>query len=314
MVAVYDADPGAYLPLIERVVPPNRLRVCQEPDRLVELAADAEVMLAFKFPARPFPRETVLGLNQLAWVQLASAGSDHMLPFDPGRLTVTNAAGIHGDTMAEYVIATLLHMTWDVPRLMRQQHHHQWSRYQVPLLAHLTMGIVGVGRVGEAIGQRARAFGMRVIGTRRSGRSVEGFDEIRDPTGLGSILAASDVVVITLPLTAETHGMFGAQELRSIKRGAWLINVSRGGIVDEKALVEVLREQHLAGAALDVFAVEPLPEDSLFWSLPNTMVTPHISSEFAGWPAAAARLFLENLDRYKRGVALRNVVDPIFGY
>jgi len=314
VVAVFDAHPDSYLPLVESVVPPNRLRVCRDPGRLSEVAADAEVLLAFKFSPQPFPRDAVLSLDRLAWVQLASAGSDHMLPFDPTRLTVTNASGIHGDTMAEYVVGTLVHMTWDFPRLLRQQQEHRWEKYEVPSLARLTMGIIGAGHVGQRIGHRARAFGMRVIGTRRGAGAVDGFDETRGPDGLQSVLGESDIVVLTLPLTAETQRMFGSRELRWINPGAWLVNVSRGGIVQEDALLQVLREKRLSGAILDVFAEEPLSKDSPFWDLPNVLVTPHISSEFAGWPGAVARLFLKNLERWTRNAPLLNVVDPALGY
>ena len=314
IVAIYDAAPDSYLPLIGRVVRPDRLRICTDPGSLGRVAIDAEVLLAFKFPLRPFPREEVLALPQLKWVQLASAGSDHMLPFDPARLTVTSASGIHGDTMAEYVIASVLHMLWDFPRLLRQQRERRWSKYEVPTLAGLTMGIVGAGQVGSRIGLRARAFGMRVLAVRRSGAPVEGADEAFGPDELQRVLARSDVVVITLPLTSQTVGMIDEHALSWTKRGSWFVNVSRGGIVEEDALLDLLRRGHLAGAILDVFAEEPLPPQSPFWSLPNVLVTPHISSEFAGWPLAVARLFCDNLDRWARAAPLVNVVDPALGY
>jgi phosphoglycerate dehydrogenase-like enzyme len=237
-----------------------------------------------------------------------------MLPFDPSRLTVTNASGIHGETMATYVMATVVHMIWDFPRLLRQQQNHQWIKYQVPSLAGLTIGIVGAGHVGQRIGERARTFGMRVIGTRRRAGVIEGFDVVRGPEGLHDVLSESDITVVTLPLTAETRGMLGRRELRSIKAGGWLVNVSRGGIVHEDSLLEVLREGHLAGAVVDVFAREPLPPDSPFWDMSNVLVTPHISSEFAGWPGAVARLFLKNLDLWMRRMPLLNVVNPSRGY
>ena len=313
-MAVYDPAPQLYLPLIGRVVSSDRLRICTEPEGLGRTAADAEVLLAFKFPERPFPRDEVLALPQLKWVQLASAGSDHLLPFDPARLTVTNASGIHGDTMAEYVTASLLNMRWDFPRLLRQQRDRRWNKYEVPSLAGLTMGIVGAGQVGSRIGQRARAFGMRVLAVRRSGAPVDGADETCGPDELQRVLARSDIVVITLPLTSHTAGMIDARALGWTRPGSWFVNVSRGGIVDEAALLDLLRRGHFAGAILDVFAEEPLPPGSPFWDLPNTLVTPHISSEFAGWPCAVARLFCDNLDRWARAAPLVNVVDPALGY
>ncbi|MDQ3419418.1 MAG: hypothetical protein M3541_11670, partial [Acidobacteriota bacterium] len=139
-VGIYDRDPDAYLPLIQEAVPAATLRVCRDPDELAGLAADVEVLLAFKFAGKAFPRDAVLGLPRLRWVQLASAGCDHMLPFDASRLCVTNASGIHGDAMSEYVLGTLVHMLWDLPRLAAQQRRHHWEKFDVPTLSGRTMG------------------------------------------------------------------------------------------------------------------------------------------------------------------------------
>lgn len=314
VVAVYDANPESYRALIEAVVPAERLRVCRETEQLAQCAADAEVLLAFKCPGVAFPRDVVVGLERLRWVQLAGAGIDHMVPFDSARIMVTNASGIHGSTMAEYVIASLVHLRWDFARLWQQQRQRLWIKYDVPSLHGLTMGIIGAGHVGGAIGRRAREFGMRVIGTRRTGTPIEGFDEVRGADAVAGVLGESDVVVLTLPLTSETRGMIGSRELRCCRPSAVLVNVSRGGIVNEDALAEVLRDGLLAGAILDVFEREPLPPDSPFWDMPNVLVTPHISSEFAGWREAVARLFLSNLERWSGRLPLLNVVDPVLGY
>ena len=314
VVGIYDPEPDSYLPLLEAAVPAECLRVCRDPERLEEVVADVEVLLAFKFAGRVFPRESVLRLPKVAWVQLASAGSDHMLPFNPERLTVTNASGIHGATMAEYVIGMLIHGMWDFRRLERQRTERRWLRYEVPSLSGLTMAIVGGGQVGQRIAERARAFGMKTHGVRRGGAPSKAFDETRGPDGLQDVLETADVVVLALPLTPETRGMFGERVLGWIKPGAWLVNVSRGGIVVEEALLPRLQDGRLGGGILDVFATEPLPAESAFWDLPNVMVTPHIASEFMGWPRAVAQLFLENLERFRRGATLHNVVDPALGY
>lgn len=314
VIAVYHEQPESYLPLLFDTVPAERLRVCVDADGLPHAASEAEILLAFKFSGRPFPRDTILGLPRLAWVQLASAGSDHMLPFDRSRLTVTSASGIHGDTMAEYVIGTLLHLSWDFPRLLRQQRERSWRSYEVLSLAGRTMVVVGAGHVGGRIGARARAFGMRTIGVRRTAGAAEGFDRTIGPEGLLAALAEADVVVIALPLTAVTKGAFGRAAFDAMRRGAIFVNVSRGGIVDESVLLERLRGGQLAGAVLDVFATEPLPFESSFWGAPNVLVTPHIASEFAGWPVAVAHLFRRNLERWLRGEPLLNVVDPALGY
>lgn len=314
VVGVYAAQPAALVPIIGELVPDSHVRVCAEWDGLGDIVADLDVLLAFKFGFRPFPRERILAAPRLRWVQLASAGADHLAPYDPERLVVTNASGIHGDIMSQYVIGMLLHVTWQTTRLVDQQRARRWQRYDVSSIRGRTMCIVGAGRVGSAIAARARVFGMNVIGVRRSGAPLDGFDRMYDPGGLAAALAESDVVVLTLPLTADTRHSIGMKELSALRPTAWLINVSRGGIVDEPALLDVLRRGAIAGAVLDVFAEEPLPEDSEFWSVPNVVVTPHISSEFAGWPGEVARLFCANLRRWIDREPLQNVVDPVSGY
>src|SRR5436309_13076634 len=192
VVGVYHSRPEPYVPLIRQIVPDSHLRCCTSWDGLGEHIDEIEVLLAFKFGFRPFPRDLILGAPHLEWVQLSSAGIDHITPFDPRRVIVTNASGIHGDVMSQYVIGALIHRLWDFPRLGRQQDAHQWERYESPSLAGRTMGIVGAGRVGAAIATRARAFGMRTIGIRRSGQAVEGFDRVTGPEGLTVLLATSD--------------------------------------------------------------------------------------------------------------------------
>lgn len=314
VVGIYDRTPEPYLPLVRELVPESHLRVCTAPDALGGILPQLDVLLAFKFGFRRFPRDEIVQAPRLRWVQLASAGIDHMVPYDPCRLIVTNASGIHGAIMSEYVIGMLVHLRWNVARLVEQQKARHWERYAVPSLAGRTLGVVGTGQVGAAIASRARAFGMRTLGVRRSGAALEAFDEVFGPGGLQRLFAESDVVVLALPLTTETRHAIGARELQALRSSAYLINVSRGGIVDEEALIELLRERHIAGAVLDVFEKEPLPPDSPFWTLPNVVVTPHISSELDGWQVDLARLFCRNLRHWMNHEPLENVVDPAAGY
>ena len=314
VVGIYHRTPEPYLGLVRELVPESHLRVCTAPAALGEILPELDVLLAFKFGFRPFPRDEILSAPRLRWVQLASAGIDHMVPYDPGRLIVTNASGIHGAIMSEYVIGMLIHVRWNVARLVEQQKARQWERYAVPALAGRTLGVVGTGQVGAAIASRARAFGMRTLGVRRSGAPLEGFDEIFGPGGLQRLFAESDAVVLALPLTNETRHVIGARELQALRPSAYLINVSRGGIVDEDALIEVLRDGCIAGAILDVFEEEPLPPGSPFWTLPNVVVTPHISSELDGWQVELARIFCRNLRHWMNHEPLENVVDPAAGY
>lgn len=313
-MGIYHADPDDYLSLVYDIVPRERVRLCRRRDGLGDLA-DADVVLAFKFPPGPFRRSELLALPRLRWVQLASAGADHIVPFHQSGVTVTRASGIYGGAIAEYVLGLLVHVRWDVPRLLRQQAERQWQRYEVPTLEGLTLGILGAGDVGRCVAARAKKFGMRTLGMCRSRRRPQaGFDEIVGPKALCRVLGESDIVVLTLPLTEETRGAIGAPELAAMKRGSWLVNVSRGGIVREAPLIEALRARHLGGAILDVFESEPLASDSPFWDLPNVLVTPHIASEFAGWSRAVGHLFCTNLRRYLCGEALADVVDPVRGY
>ena len=314
IVGVYDRFPEPYLPMLRKTVPDSNLHLCTRWDRLDQIVDEIDVLLAFKLSGKPFPRETILSAPSIKWVQLASAGIDHITPFDQSKLVVTNASGIHGDIMSQYVVGALVYMLWDFPRLADQQRSRQWEPFTVPSLARRTMGIIGAGNVGSTIGRRAKAFGMRVIGTRRSGRPVKGFDRVYGPEGMLTVLAESDVVVLSLPLTSETKKLIGRSELNHMRPTAYLVNVSRGGIVDEAALLDLLENRSIAGAILDVFEQEPLPPENPFWSLPNVLVTPHTSSESENWAVAIVRLFRDNLRRWINHEPLRNVVDPTLGY
>jgi phosphoglycerate dehydrogenase-like enzyme len=314
VVGVYHSAPGPLLPLIREAAPEADVRVCTTSDGIAGILDDVEVLLAFKFGFKPFPRDAILAAPRLKWVQLASAGVDHMLPFDPARLLVTNGSGLHGEIISQFVFGALAQLTWDFPRLLRQQAAHRWERYPVASLSGKTMGILGIGSIGACLARYARVYGMRVIGTRRSGLPAEGVARTYLPDATTEVLSRSDVVVVATPLTAETRNLVGAVELAAMPRSAYLVVISRGGVVSEPALVDALRQGQLAGAVLDVFTEEPLPADSPFWDLPNAIVTPHISGELSDWPVAVARLFADNLKRYLAAEPLRNLVDPQRGY
>jgi phosphoglycerate dehydrogenase-like enzyme len=313
-IGIFHPEPKSILSIVRAAVPDAEIRICTRWDAIEEIVHDVEVLLAFKFGFLPFPRASILGAAGLKWVQLASAGVDHICPFDPTKITVTNGSGVHGDIISQYVFGMLSHFVWNVPRLLEQQQDRQWDRYPVTSLQGKTLGIVGLGSIGQTLARYGRVYGMRVIGTRRSGRLVEGVDYTYGPDGLPEVMERSDVVVVSTPLTKETRGLIGAVELALMSPHSYLVSISRGGIIDEDALVAALREGRPAHAILDVFDEEPLPPESPFWELPNTLVTPHISGELGDWAAAVADLFVENLRRYTASRPLRNVVDPELGY
>lgn len=314
VVGLYHEAPDGILSIIREVVPKSRLRVCTTWDGLQEILPGLEVLLAFRFRGRPFPRDAILAAPGLRWLQLSSAGIDHMLPYDPAVLIVTNTSGLHADSIVPYVFTGLLHLMWDFPSLQREQREHSWRRRQLPLLRGRMIGVLGAGRIGRRVGVAARAFGMVPIGLRRSGLASEEFERMYGPDGLPELLERSDVLVVCLPLTPDTRGLLGAKALRHLRPSAYLVNVARGGIVDEGALLSLLSEHRLAGAVLDVFEREPLPPSSEFWDLPNVLITPHLAGEFEQWPSAVATFFCTNLRRWIAGAPLENIVDAAGGY
>ena len=258
---------------------------------------------------------------QVRWLHTASAGVDHVLtPHVRAKagagLTVTDSGPAFEIAISEFVLAWMLLVARGLPALMGNQRQHKWQSVPQFELHGKTVGIIGLGPIGRGTAARAKAFGMRTLGLRRSSASVEGVDEVlTGPEGLARLLGESEFVVIAAALTGETQALIGAEQLARMKPTAWLINIARGGLVDEPALVTALQAGQIGGACLDVFAQEPLPESSPLWDLPNVYIAPHNSP---GWdPNLHARqkaIFLDNLSRFARGEPLTNVVDITRGY
>jgi phosphoglycerate dehydrogenase-like enzyme len=204
-----------------------------------------------------------------------------------------------------------------MPRVLADQRRHHWERFALETLPGKTLGIVGFGHVGRAIARLARSAGLRVLALRRTAAALAGsadVDAVHPPGALHALLRESDYVVLIVPLTPETTGLLGKPELSAMKPGAVLINIGRGQLVDEVALVDALRSGHLGGAALDVFTSEPLPATNPLWDLPNVLVTPHSMSTAVGENDLLVDLFCDNLRRYLAGEPLRNVFDRKRGY
>ena len=257
--------------------------------------------------------------QQLRWVQLSSAGADRVDPkLIRGGLTFTTVSGLHAAPIAEFVLAYMLMFEKGWPRLWRSQAARIYDRAVVPRnLAGKTVGIVGMGSIGRESARLAKALGCRVLGIRRS-FAARGPDEVADealpPRDLDYLLAESDYVVLAAPLTEETRGLIGAAQLRTMGARSYLVNIARGEIVDEAALVEALREGVIAGAALDVFEREPLSPESPLWDLDNVILSPHVTGGVENYNELATEIFCDNLRRYLAGQPLRNVVDPDWGY
>jgi len=311
------AAPGA------RIVTLSREGLTDEP------VDDVEVLLRGWLSSDAFDR-LLARAPRLNWVHSASAGVERALtPAARGRgLVITNARGVFSRPIAEYVLMMILAVSRRLPGLLELQRERTWQPLEGVELRDVTVGIVGLGSIGRAVGALATAFGCRVVAVRRRAEAGSAppadeesrsfgevmLDRVGGPELLPELLRESDYVVLAAPLTPETQNMIDAAALGSMKAGAWLVNVARGGLVDERALLSALRDGRIGGAVLDTFRDEPLPPSSPFYDLPNVIVTPHTSWSSGRVLDRSVELFCDNLRRYAAGEPLLNVVDPTAGY
>lgn len=280
--------------------------VALRPEEAFAAVADTEIVVGWGTPEgllRQAPR--------LRWVHKLGAGVDDFMLGDelPEHVVLTRTdGGVFAERMAEYCIAYMLAFCQNSLRIFRQQSRREWRPFLTETIADKTVGVAGVGDIGSAVARKAAALGARVVGWRRSPGDVEAIDHMYvGPDEFFPFLRESDFVVIVLPLTPATKGLFDEAALNEMRDGAYLVNVGRGPIVVESALVDALRRGKLGGAALDVFDVEPLPADNPLWELDNVIITPHMSGPSLA-PDVAGPL-LNNLERYLQGKPLHKVVD-----
>jgi D-2-hydroxyacid dehydrogenase (NADP+) len=284
-------------------------------EKLTHLLQEAEVVYGW---IHHYPKDLPERTSRLKWIQVMSAGVDRL----PGEILkshvrIATASGLHGTPMGEVVLELMLMFVKDAPSCLLMKQAREWRRFRPKLLKGQTVGILGLGIVGREIARLCKAFDMKVIGVRRSGGAESPFpdvDRVYPRERLPELLAESDFVVLALPLTKETKSMIGEKELRGMKPGAYLINVARGAIVDEGALLRALEEKWIAGAGLDVFIQEPLPPESKFYELPNVIFSPHISGDMPEYELRATEVFCENLRRYLAGEPFLHEVDKVKEY
>lgn len=280
-----------------------------------KLLAEAEILYCMYVPYKLLSRAP-----RLRWLHTFSTGLEHLdgTGVLDSSFIVTNARGVPAIPIAEHTIMFMLMFTKNMLKVMANHQKKLGKRTQPSSLEGKTVGVVGLGSIGSEVARLARAFQMRVLATRRSATSrqegVDGVDIVYPPRELKTLIAESDFVVVALPVTPETRKIIGEAELKVMKPTAYLINVSRGAIVDEAALIAALRQGQIAGAGLDVTETEPLPPESPLWDLPNVILTPHESGATADYNDRGAKLFYENLKRYLDGQPLLNVVDKTKGY
>ena len=274
-------------------------------------AHDPEAVFSIKHPGSPDPVHAPISRHpSVRWIQVGGSGFDHLAPWDAGRITVTNGAGVLAPYLAESVTGAMLALACGFPNYAAQQRERRWRPVSFTPLRGRTLLVVGFGRIGECVARNAKALGMRVLATRATPAPHPSADEVHGPDALPGLLPRADFASLHVRLDEATRGLLSREAIAAMKRGACLVNTSRGAVVDEAALIDALRSGHLAGAYLDVFETEPLPAESPLWSLPNVIVTPHASDNIVGWPRRFAELFADNLDRWRAGEPLRNVVSP----
>ena len=310
-ILVYYPDAGearAYADLIRLPSRAFRVHVASTPEQAAGPGAEAEIFYCWG-PPRPL----LAGAKRLRWIQCMGAGVERLLVPDlPAGVRITRAAGIFGPWMAEYTLAWCLWTTQKIDGFRTSQRQRRWAPVDPVPLRGQTLCVVGLGDIGGSIAKLARALGMRVIGVTRSGRGSRDALRVYRTTALRAALARADFVVLTLPLSDETRGLVGPAELAALKPTAWLLNLARGPIVEEAALLAALRARRIGGAVLDVFDTEPLPTDHPLWGFDNVVVTPHISGPST--PREIGPIFNDNLRRYATSRPLRHPVDRTRGY
>ena len=305
------------IPELERRFPEITFEYCQDREGLVDAMRDADIYVGW------LNRDLFLAGEKLKWIQSPSSGINYYLAIPElveSDVLVTSARGTHGACLAESTFGMILAFTRCIKDFVLSQQKREWSgrrfRKDMVELTGSTIGIIGLGLVGRAIAKRAHAFDMRVIAVDLYPTDKpEHVAELSGLEGLNHLLAESDYVVVTVPYTEHTKNMLGKEQLAHIKPGAMLVGISRGKIIDETALVAALRDGRISAAALDVFAQEPLPEDSELWGVENLLITPHAAggTQFEG--ERVLEILTDNLDRFVRGeFPLRNQADKQRGF
>lgn len=283
-------------------------------EKLDVLLAEAEVIFGFDLPHNVINRAP-----RLKWVQAITSGVEHLLTTGilGSSVIVTNIKGVIDTPIAEFVFGLVLMFVKQLPLCFQLKQEKQWQKFPTSALGSKTIGILGLGSIGREVARLAKAFDMRVIAIRNSVLRISGarnVDMMLPRDRLHQLLSESDFVVLALPLTPKTNKLIGEEELRIMRSTAYLINIARGNVIDEEALIHALDENWIAGAGLDVFATEPLPTDSKLWEFPNVILSPHVAGDTEDEIMQATELFIKNLRRYLDRNKLLNVVDKKRGY
>lgn len=317
IVILHSSKPDAVRAVLAEGHPDLQIHTCDSYEALPAMITEtgAEVVYSVRFAGTPgFPRAALFDDGPVKWVSVGGSGTDHLNPWDPDQVTVTNAAGVAADMMAQYALGAMFQFTLDFPGFRAAQAQQDWISGKVEPIDGKTVLIIGLGKTGEAVAARCKAMGLNMLGVRARPKHTPNVDEVHGMEALPDLWPRADFIVTCVPLLDSTRGLVGADAFAAMKDTAVIIDVSRGGVIDEAALLAALESGRIKGAALDVFMTEPLPKGHRFWALENVIVTPHCSSVYDGWDLKSVRMFSDNLMRYRKGEALNNIVNPQRGY
>jgi phosphoglycerate dehydrogenase-like enzyme len=314
------ADPKAsYLKALDRLPSSTRIIASVDPAVLAKAASEADVILNGEFKDPQLLKSTFPLATRVRWVHTLSAGVEHVLSPEiiASPVPLTNGRGVFRRPLAEWAVGAMLYFMYDYRRLVRQQEAGVWADFDIEELGDKVIGIVGYGEIGRAVAERAKPFGCKIVALRRNPKNSADdplIDRAYGPSQIDEMLAACDFVVAAAPATPETRGLVGPAQIAALKPSAVVINIGRGPVIDEPALIAALESKKIRGAALDVFTVEPLPPDHAFFKLQNVLLSPHSADHTAGWRDRAVQCFLDNFARFAKGEPLENVVDKHAGY
>jgi D-2-hydroxyacid dehydrogenase (NADP+) len=322
VAAVYEQSfwslPAEEVERLARLLPDDEIVHARSDEELARVLPAAEVLLTTRLTREEFSRA-----GRLRWLHSTAVGVGNLLSPEcvESAMLLTNSRGVHAAPIAEHAIALVLALRRGLHVAVARQLQHEWAQHElyrrdVPTLDETVMAVVGLGAIGARIAKLASGLGMTALGVRRdlSAPMPEGVAEVLGADRLLEALGRADVVVLALPLTQQSRCLIGARACAAMKRGAFIVNVARGQLIDEAALADALRTGHLGGAALDAFVPEPLPASSPLWALPNVLITPHTAAFGANYWRPAIDLFVENVRRFKAGEPLVNMVNKQRGY
>jgi phosphoglycerate dehydrogenase-like enzyme len=303
---------------LDEIGPGVKVTIAKTADELGGALADARVLFNWS-GSRDEIKRVLATAPKLEWIHARYAGLDGLLfpELIEHPVPLTNGTGTFSQSLGEFVMAGALYWAKDLPRMLRAKAERRWEVFNVLELSTQTMGIVGHGDIGRAVARRAKAFGMRVLALRRDPAPRAGdehVDRVYATKDIHEMLPECDYVVVAAPLTPATKHLMSTAEFNAMKPEAIIMNVGRGPVIDEAAMVEALRSKRIRGAALDVFEVEPLPKESALWDLDNVLISAHTADHTKDWLNDAATFFLDQFARWKKGEALENVVDKRAGY